>query len=93
MPNDSPSCLLRTTTSAITCGAELRGRRADRIRRLQRMATLHAPTAAVAPADVQIKLPDDDARDRQLFLILVDDSRSATTGPAQSGQCAGSGAS
>jgi hypothetical protein len=37
------------------------------------MATLHAPTAAVASADVQIKLPDDDARDGPLFLILVDD--------------------
>jgi hypothetical protein len=39
------------------------------------MATLHAPTASLAPADVQIKLPDDDACDGQLFLVLRGDSR------------------
>jgi hypothetical protein len=55
--------------------AELCRRSANRIRRLQRMAPLHTPTASVAPADVQIKLPDDDARDRQLFLVLRGDGR------------------
>jgi hypothetical protein len=39
------------------------------------MATLHAPTAALAPPDVQIKLPDDDAHDGQLFLVLRGDGR------------------
>jgi hypothetical protein len=38
------------------------------------MATLHAPTTSLAPADVQIKLPDDDAHDGQLFLVLRGDS-------------------
>jgi hypothetical protein len=54
---------------------ELGRRSANRIRRLQRMATLDTPTASVAPADVQIKLPDDDARDGQLFLVLRGDGR------------------
>ena len=55
--------------------AELCRRGANRIRRLQRMATLDAPTASVAPADVQIKLPDDEACDGQLFLVLRGDGR------------------
>src|SRR5579862_7843235 len=37
------------------------------------MATLDTATAPLAPADVQIKLPDDDADDRQLFLVLRGD--------------------
>jgi hypothetical protein len=39
------------------------------------MAPLHTPAASLAPADVQIKLPDDDARDGQLFLVLRGDGR------------------
>jgi len=39
------------------------------------MATLDTSTASLAPADVQIKLPDDDAHDGQLFLILRRDGR------------------
>jgi hypothetical protein len=38
------------------------------------MAPLHAPTAFLAPADVKIKLPDDDAHDGQLFLVLRGDA-------------------
>jgi hypothetical protein len=38
------------------------------------MATLHTSTASIASADVQIKLPDDDARDGQLFLVLRGDA-------------------
>jgi hypothetical protein len=38
-----------------------------------RMATLQTPTAFVATADMQIKLPDDDARDGQFFLVLPRD--------------------
>jgi len=37
------------------------------------MATLHTPTAFVATADMPIKLPDDDARDGQFFLVLPRD--------------------
>jgi hypothetical protein len=39
------------------------------------MATLDTPPASFAPADVQIKLPDDDAHDGQLFLVLRGDDR------------------
>jgi hypothetical protein len=34
------------------------------------MTSLHASAASGTPADVQIKLADDDARDRELFLVL-----------------------
>ena len=72
--------------------AELRGGRADRVRRLQGMPRLDAMAASIAAADVDVKLADHHARDRQLFLILVDDT-GLHHRPAQSGQCAGSGAS
>jgi hypothetical protein len=39
------------------------------------MATLHTPTASLAPTDMQIKLPNDDARDWQFFLVLRRDVR------------------
>jgi hypothetical protein len=39
------------------------------------MTTLHASAASGAPAHVQIKLTDDDARDGELFLILRRDGR------------------
>jgi len=39
------------------------------------MTALHAPAASVAPAHMQIKLADDDARDWELFLILRRDRR------------------
>jgi hypothetical protein len=39
------------------------------------MTALHPPTASVAPADMQIKLADDDARDRELLLVLRRDGR------------------
>jgi hypothetical protein len=39
------------------------------------MAPLHAPPAPLAPAEVQIKSPDDDARDWQVFLVLRGDGR------------------
>jgi hypothetical protein len=48
--------------------------------------------ASIAAADVDVKLADHHARDRQLFLIWWT-TPVCTTGPAQSGQCAGSGAS
>lgn len=54
--------------------AELRGGRADRVRRLQGMPRLDAMAASIAAADVDVKLADHHARDRQLFLILVDDT-------------------
>jgi hypothetical protein len=54
--------------------AELRGGRADRVRRLQGMPPLDAMAASIAAADVDVKLADRHARDRQLFLILVDDT-------------------
>jgi len=58
-------------------GAELRGRGAERVRRLQRMSPLHAAAASGALADVDVKRPDDRALHRQLFLILRGDAPSA----------------
>ena len=51
-------------------GAELRARGAERIRRLQRVTALHAPTAGAARANVNPKLADHDARDGEFLLIL-----------------------
>jgi hypothetical protein len=56
-------------------GTELCSGGADRVGRLQRMTTLHASAAPRAPAHVQIKLTDDQACDRELFLILRRDGR------------------
>jgi len=39
------------------------------------MTPLHASAASGAPAHVQIKLADDDARNRELFLVLRRDAR------------------
>ena len=39
------------------------------------MSALDASAAAIAPAYLNVKLPDDDLRDRQLFLILGGDPR------------------
>ena len=53
---------------------ELHGGRAERIRRLQRMPTLHAPTAVSALADRDEKFVDDRALHGQVFLVLRDDA-------------------
>jgi hypothetical protein len=49
---------------------QLRGGRAERIRRLQGMPTLHAPPTLRAPADVHMKGPHQRTLHRELFLIL-----------------------
>ena len=72
--------------------AELRGGGAEGVGGLQRMATLHAPVASVAAADLNVKLPDDHSRDRQFFLIRSGSARRCDrTGTA--GLCAGSATS
>ena len=54
---------------------ELRRRGTQRIRRLQPMATLDAPTTRAALSHVDPKVTNDDLGDRQLFLILARDPR------------------
>jgi hypothetical protein len=49
---------------------ELRGRRAERLGGLERVAALHAPAAGRALADGHLKRSDDGPLDRQLFLVL-----------------------
>ena len=44
---------------------------AERIRGLQRMPPLHAPTAVQALPDVDVKAPDERRLDRQVFLVLT----------------------
>jgi hypothetical protein len=56
-------------------GADLGGRRAERVRGLQRMAALDAAATPRARAHVNAKLADDGTHDRQIFLILRDDVR------------------
>jgi hypothetical protein len=50
--------------------AQLHRRRAQGIRRLQRMAALDAPPALRTPPDVDVKLANERTLHRQLFLIL-----------------------
>ena len=71
---------------------ELDGRRAERIRRLERMAALHA-MAAAAPPDMHVKTPDDPLHRREVFLILRRDLVSVTTASPQVGHDAGTGTS
>ena len=64
--------------------AELHGRRAERIRGLQRMAALHAAVALPALPHRDAKLVHEGALDREIFLILRHDAspadRPATVG-------------
>ena len=54
---------------------KLRGGGTERVRCLQMMTALHATAASVAASHMNVELPDHDARDRQLFLILGGDAR------------------
>jgi len=49
---------------------QLCGRGAERIRRLERMPALDTTSAPATPSDADVKGPDDDPWDRQLFLVL-----------------------
>jgi hypothetical protein len=53
---------------------ELRGRGAECIGRLERVASLHPLPAALAPSDVDVKGADPHARDREFLLILCRDA-------------------
>ena len=74
LPNERPSCLLSTTTNAMTCAPSCAADRAQRIGGLQRMPALHAPMALAIAAHVHIELTDDHPRDREFFLIVVRDA-------------------
>src|SRR6266850_2488063 len=56
-------------------GTDLHRRRAERVRGLQRMPALHAPTARRTRADVDAELADDGTDHGQIFLILRDNVR------------------
>lgn len=73
-------------------GADLHGGCAERVRGLQRVPALHAPTAGRTRPDVHAELADDGSHHRQVFLILRDHVRAvhvATTRGARAGQGGG----
>lgn len=57
--------------------AELHSRGAQRVRGLERMATLYTPMALRAFTDLDVKLAHDRALHREVFLILRDDATQA----------------
>jgi len=73
LPNDSPSCLLSTTTSAITCGPSCAAAAPMASDVCKGCAWTQWPHRSQRPTWTS-KLADHHARDRQLFLILVDDT-------------------
>ncbi len=70
LPEREPELLIEDDGERDRLRAELRARRAQRVRGLQRMAPLHPALAHATLADLDAKRPDDDARHRQCFLIL-----------------------
>ncbi len=64
-------------------GADLHRGGAEGLRRLQRMAALHAPAAGRTRPHVDAKLAHDGTHDRQIFLILGDDSRALHVAPTR----------
>jgi len=80
-PNDSPSCLLRTTADA-ALRTDLRRGGSERIRGLERMAALHPAPTRLASAHVDAKSPDHRTHQWQLFLILRTDGRFFHDAPA-----------
>lgn len=65
-----PELLIEHDREGDRLGTQLRARGAQRVGSLQRMAPLHPASAHPAPANVNAKRPDDDARHREFFLIL-----------------------
>lgn len=71
----SSSCRsLSARSRSPTIGAELTGRRAERVGRLQRMPAQHADAATPAAGDLDVELPDD-RPPRNFHLILLRDDR------------------